>query len=581
MSAKQDTPDGGQELAKALTVSRKLIVSVAVFSAFANLLMLTGPLFMLQVYDRVLASRSVETLTALLLLVTVLFLIYGLLEFARGRLMARVGARAQTLLSRRADEISLRSAQQGEHVNAEAAPRDLATLRRALSSGAPLVLFDMPWTPIFLAAMFIFHPWLGLLGLAGGVLMIAITALNQIRSRAALQAAHDLEAHAESLADGSRREAGPITALGMKDSVLDRLAAARQEALAAGVVASDRSGAYAAASKSLRFYLQSAILALGAALAIAGEITPGVMIAASILMGRALAPVEQGIGQWPMIQRGLAAWRRLQTTLSEKPDETAKPALPSPESHLSVRNLSVAPPETGALSIIGLAFDVAPGEALGVVGHSASGKSSLARALANIWQPTTGTVRLAGATLDQWCSDTLGGYLGYLPQDVSLMPGTVAENIARMKQPVDAAAVIEAAKAAGAHEMILRLPQGYATPVGEGGQALSGGQRQRIELARALYGDPALVILDEPDAHLDSDGETALLDAIDGLKQRNKAIVIMAHRPSAISACDKLLVLESGRQRAYGPRDEMLREYAKARTRVVANETPRLAIQGS
>ena len=569
-----------RELAEALSTSRGLLVAIAVFSVFANLLILTGPLFMLQVYDRVLASRSVETLTALFLLVSGLFLIFGLLDFARGRLMARVGARMQTLLARRVDEVSLVGAPQEDAAERDAAPRNLSALRQVLSGNAPFVFFDLPWAPVFLAAMFIFHPWLGFLGLAGGVVMVLITVLNQFRSRVALKAAQELEARADRLGDSSRREAGTIKALGMKDAMLDRLGAARREALVAGVLASDRSGAYASASKSLRFYLQSAILALGAVLAIAGDITPGAMIAASILMGRALAPIEQGIAQWPAIQRGLSAWRSLKTVLSANPGEPAKTSLPRPRAELAVRNLTVAVPETGVLTLVGVAFDVGPGEALGVIGHSASGKSSLARALANIWEPAGGSIRLGGATLDQWASDDLGAELGYLPQDVSLMDGAVAENIGRMRQPTDSLAVVAAAKSAGAHQMILRLQDGYQTPVGQHGQALSGGQRQRIGLARALYGDPTVVILDEPDAHLDSEGEVALLNAVEELKRRGKAVVIMAHRPATLSACDKLLVLDNGRQRAYGPREEILNEYMKPRPRVVAKSTPRLAIRG-
>lgn len=568
MSAREDSA-GSTELHHAIGQSRRLLWAVGLFSVFANLLMLTGPLFMLQVYDRVLASGSVETLTALFLLVTGLFLIFGLLEFARGRVMARVGARAQATLSQRVEAVSFAAALRGRADEGDAAPRDLSALQRALASPAPFVLFDMPWVPVFLAAMFVFHPWLGVLGVCGGLVMVAITVLNQMRSRASLEAAQQLEAQADQMADGARRQVGAVRALGMTQAVLGRIDGARQAAVEAGVTAGDRSGAYAAASKSMRFYLQSAVLALGAALAIAGAITPGAMIAASILMGRALAPLEQGIAQWPVIQRGLAAWRRLRAALDAAPAEEARTALPNPVSQVNVRNLTVTAPETGILTLIGINVDILPGQALGVIGPSASGKSSLARALANVWSPAAGSIRLDGATLEQWPGDALGRWIGYLPQDVSLMAGTVAENIGRMALLADSAAVVAAARAAGAHEMILRLPQGYETPVGEGGVALSGGQRQRIGLARALYGDPALVILDEPDAHLDADGEGALAEAVADLKQRGKAVAIMAHRPRAIGACDNLLVLDNGRQRAFGPREEILRDYVRSRTHVV------------
>jgi len=569
VTAQTDHPGENRELLSAIAASRGLLVAVAIFSVFANLLMLTGPLFMLQVYDRVLASGSIETLTALFLLVTGMFLIFGLLDFARGRLMGRVGARSQTLLGNRADDIAMTGTVSGtRHVlesDPRSAPRDLTALQKGLAGSAPFVFFDLPWVPVFLAAMFVFHPWLGILGCAGGLVMIAVTALNQWRTRAALEAAQGLDQHASRLSDAAQQDAGVIKALGMKGAVLNRLGAARQEALAAGITASDRSGAYTSASKSLRFYLQSAILALGAALAIAGDITPGAMIAASILMGRALAPVEQGIAQWPTIQRCLSAWRRLKTTLTAFPAEPKKTELPQPQSRLEARNLTVKAPGADALNVIGLNFDLEPGEAMGVIGRSASGKSSLARALANIWGTAAGTIRLDGATYDQWPADALGAHIGYLPQDVTLMSGTVAENIARMQQPVDARRVITATKSARAHEMILRLPQGYETPVGDGGSVLSGGQRQRIGLARALFGNPALVILDEPNAHLDSDGEDALIETITDLKNRDKAVIVMAHRPNGIAACDTLLVLDKGRQRAWGPRDEILQQFGKPR----------------
>ncbi len=585
MAANSNRPETTHELSKAIAASRGLLAAVAIFSVFANLLMLTGPLFMLQVYDRVLASGSIETLTALFLLVTGLFLIFGLLDFARGRLMGRVGARAQTLLGRRADGIAMTGAISGPspdpNIDVRTAPRDLTALQKGLAGGAPFVFFDMPWVPIFLAAMFVFHPWLGILGCVGGLVMVAVTALNQWRTRAALNDAQSLDHHATRLSDAAQQDAGVIKALGMKEAILARLGAARQDALAAGTAASDRSGAYTSASKSLRFYLQSAILALGAALAIAGDITPGAMIAASILMGRALAPVEQGIAQWPTIQHCLTAWRRLKATLAEFPAEPEKTELPAPQSRLEVRNLTVAAPGSDALAVIGLTFDLAPGESMGVIGRSASGKSSLARALANIWEPAAGSVRLDSATYDQWPADALGAHIGYLPQDVTLMSGTVAENIARMQHPVDARGVIAAAKAARAHEVILRLPQGYETPVGDGSSTLSGGQRQRIGLARALFGDPALVILDEPNAHLDSDGETALIETITELKQRGKAVVVMAHRPNGIAACDTLLVLDKGRQRGWGPRDEILQQFGKPRAPVEDNDALRRATGGS
>ncbi len=534
-----------------------LFIAVGIFSIFANLLMLTGPLFMLQVYDRVLASRSVETLTALFILITGLFLIYGILEFARGRVLARAGAKLQSFLGPRIDTISFNTYQRGK-ISSHQAPEELAALKKSISSPAPFVFMDLPWTPLFIAMMFVFHPWLGYCGLIGGLIMICMTVVNQISSKKGLQTANSLDHHAAVLSRQAVSNAELVQALGMKEAITNRINDARARATLKDLSANDRTGGFGAASKSMRFYLQSSILAVGAYLAINGEVTPGAMIAASILMGRALAPVEQGIAQWPMILRGLSAYNNLKSLINQYPAERSRTIQSRPGASLDVRNLTLTIPNTDKLSLISVGFDLAPGEVLGVLGKSASGKSSLTKALSNIWKPTTGSIKLGGIDLFQFPSETLGEYIGYLPQDVTLLPGTVSENIARMKSDVPPEQIILAAKNAGAHEMIVGLPDGYETIVGEGGAQLSGGQRQRIGLARALFGNPVLIVLDEPNSHLDNDGEAALVTAVQKLKDQNKTVVIATHRPNVISVCDKILVLEKGKVSTFGLRDEII-----------------------
>ncbi len=552
---------GRQELRKALFSSRKLLVGVGVFSAFVNILMLTGPLFMLQVYDRVLASNSEATLAALFGLICALFLFMGLLDHARARVLARAGARFQDLLDRRVfDAVLRRAVAPSERSRPQSGLRDLETIQRVLSSPAPFALFDMPFAPLFFFIIFSFHWSLGALALGGGVLLLAITILNEWSSRKPMTESQRASAQSEAFSEALRREGETVQALGMRGAALSKWRKFRELALASSIRASDSTGGYATASKTLRFFLQSAMLALGALLAIEQLISPGMMIAASILMGRALAPLEQAIGQWSNIQRAKDGWNNLSDLLARTPEEQPRTKLPAPKGRIDVQNVSVIAPGERAPTLRGVSFTVDPGKALGVIGPSASGKTTLARALVNIWKPAQGVIRLDGAALDQFEDDVLGAHMGYLPQDVSLFEATVAENIARLAETVDPEAVVEAAKRAGAHDMILRLPNGYDTPAGPSGGRLSGGQRQRIALARALYRDPAVLVLDEPNSNLDAQGEAALVNAIVEAKGRGRTVIIMAHRPSAIAACDLLLVLEGGQPRAFGPKDEVLRQ---------------------
>lgn len=567
---RQQLRAGRAELRSALRSSRLLFISVAVFSFFVNLLMLTGPLFMLQVYDRVLASRSETTLILMFGLVAGLFFAMGVLDYVRARVLARAGARFQSLLDARVFKATLaRSIAPTERSRPAMGLRDLEAIQRVLSGPAPFAFFDAPWTPLFIGAIFLFHPWLGWLAVVGALVLVVLTAMNEAVSREPQKKATEAQALAETFEQSARREAETLRGLGMRDAATRRWRERRDKALAAQIEASDRTGGFAASSKTLRFFLQSAMLALGAALVIQEEITPGVMIAASILLGRALAPVEQAIGQWPAMQRAQQGWGSLVELLAKSPAPKERLPLPAPKGRMVARGLAAAAPGERTPMLRNLSFIVSPGEALGVIGPSGAGKSTLARIVAGVWAPLAGELRLDGATLDQWDADALGRSIGYLPQDVALIDGSVAENIARLQPDADPNAIIAAAKRAGAHDIILGLPQGYDTPIGIGGAQLSGGQRQRIALARALYGDPALVILDEPNANLDAEGEQALLAAVKDLKDRGKSVIIIAHRPSAIAACDKILMLDQGQQRAFGPKDEVLQQTTRNYSQLV------------
>jgi PrtD family type I secretion system ABC transporter len=557
-------PPGPQELRAARRLGRGLLLWAFIFSVFVNILMLTGPLYMLQVYDRVLASRSVETLLALSLLVTGLYALMAVLDFARARVMGRVGARFQTALDGRVFEATLRRGMQPQdRTAASAALRDLDALQSLFVSPVLLALMDLPWAPFFIAAIFIFHPMLGWLSIAGGVILVILAILNQVltaqkvrQNQIALQVTH-------SFADEARAGAEIVLSQGIGRNMIQRWVRSRQEALAKGMVASDWTGTFTAITKSFRLFLQSAMLGVGAYYVLKGQMTAGSMIAGSILLGRGLAPIEQAMGQWPMLQRARAGWLSLGRYLATVPQRVVRTELPVPRANLAVSGLSVVPPGTKMPVLRNISFTLKPGHALGVIGRSGSGKSTLARALLGYWLPAAGEIRLGGATLDQYDIERLGQHIGYLPQSVQLFSGTVTENIARMDPKADAAAVIAAARAANAHEMITRLPEGYDTVLTGQESQLSGGQRQRIALARALYGDPVLLILDEPNSALDAEGSEALNLAVRQFKAAGKAVIIMTHRPKAIAECDMLMVLENGSVAAFGPRDEVMEKMLK------------------
>ncbi|MCG7494528.1 type I secretion system permease/ATPase [Thalassobius sp. Cn5-15] len=550
---------GRAELRAVRRENRRLFWAVALFSVFVNLLMLTGPLYMMQIYDRVLGSRSEATLLGLTLLITFLFLMMGLLDLARGRIMSRVGARFQARLDQRVFDAVIRKSALRPDQPPASGLRDLEAVQRFLAAPAFTALFDIPWTPLFLFGIMIFHPWLGYLAVGGGAILILITVANQIFSRSPQAEAQQATVNADRLATQLQTEAEAVQSLGMRDAAFRRWQVARDKALDQQVAASDTGNGFSVLTKTFRLFLQSAMLGLGAYLVLHGELSPGAMIAGSILMGRALAPIELLVNQWAVVQRATKGWSGLADLLGEVPAEVSRTSLPSPAAKLEVQNLTLVPPGAAQATLRMLNFRVEPGQACGVIGPSGAGKSSLARALTGVWRPAGGKIRLDGATLDQYDPTVLGQLIGYLPQRVELFDGTIAENIARLSPAPDAAKIVEAARRADAHEMILKLPEGYDTQVRASGGRLSGGQIQRIGLARALYADPVILVLDEPNSNLDNEGSAALNRAIKAQKQAGKAVLIMAHRPAAIQECDTLLMLDQGTVRAFGPKEEVLR----------------------
>jgi len=554
--------EGLSELKEARRGLRKLLWLAAGFSIFVNLLMLTGPLFMLQTYDRVLAARSEPTLVALFSVMVFMFLIMGILDWARARVLNRIGTRFQAGLDRRVFDALLKKSASDHSIDETTGAgqqlKDLEAMRRFYGSPVFAALFDAPWAPVFLVGLGLFHPMIGLFATVGGGLLILSALLNQMLTRGAAVKSQVSAYVADRYSDQLQNEAETIRSLGMQSNAFEKWAKSRERALDLSLRASDMGGNFASLSRVFRMFLQSAILGLGAWLVLRGEITPGLMIASSILLGRALAPVETIVNQWSTVQRTRRAWDNLVALLSEIPEDRVAVTLPRPRARLEVMGLTVTPPQGHAPTLRQVSFAVAPGEAVGVIGPSGSGKSTLASALTGVWPAGAGKIRLDGAPIEQYHPERLAEYVGYLPQRVTLFDGTVAENIARLATNFDSTRVIEAAQRAAAHEMILKLPKGYNTPVQTIGTQLSGGQIQRIGLARALYGDPVLLVLDEPNSNLDNEGSVALNGAVLAMKAAGHAVIIMAPRPAAIKECDKLLVLEDGTRKAWGPREEVM-----------------------
>jgi PrtD family type I secretion system ABC transporter len=547
------------ELAAALHSCRGAFAGIAVMSGALNILALTGSFFMLEVYDRVLPSRSVPTLVGLLIIASVLYVCHGLLDMLRGRILVRIGGFIDETLSGRVYDLVARLPLKGRNPRDGMQPiQDLDQVRSFLSGVGPAALFDLPWMPVYLAICFLFHFYIGIATTLASIVLIAITLITEVFTRRPVQLAATLAAERNMLAEATRRNAEVLHAMGMGKRMGAVWIETNTKYMGANERAADVGGGLASFSRALRLLVQSAVLAIGAYLVIEQKASAGIIIAASIITARALAPVEQAIAQWRVFVAARQSWRRLNDTLNALPGTGVSMQLPAPASNLAVENIAVVPPGARNLAVRDISFRLYSGNGLGIIGPSASGKSSLARTLVGAWTPARGKIRLDGAALEQWSPEELGRHIGYLPQDVELFAGTVAQNIARFEPEADPMAIIAAANAAGVHELILRLPEGYETQIGESGAALSAGQRQRVGLARALYGEPFLVVLDEPNSNLDMEGEEALGQAMLGVRKRGGILVVVAHRPTALAAVDLVLVMAEGRPQALGQRDEIL-----------------------
>lgn len=551
---------------RTLAKSKDLFVAVGLFSGVINLLALTGSFYMLQVYDRVLPSNSVPTLIGLTVLMALLYIANGFLDFIRVRVMARVGVRVdndvRSSVFRAIRLMPLKFRKAGDGLQPI---RDLDTIRGFCSGMGPTALFDLPWVPIYLFIVFLLHPVLGLFALFGAIVLVTLTLLTEQQTRAPTLSAVSSASERFAFGEETRRNAEVIQALGLGDRMLARWESLTARHVADQMIANDAATGIGSISKVMRLFLQSGILGLGAWLVIQGEVSAGTIVAASIIMARALAPIETAIAHW----RGFVAARQSYVRLTKMfalmnigGDDPEFVALPKPSAMLSVKNLAIAAPGERHPVIQGINFSLAAGEGLGIIGPSASGKSTLARALTGIWQPTSpsGSVRLDGAALDQWSPEELGRHIGYLPQEIALFAGTVSENISRFDPDATSDLIVKAAEAAGVHDMIVNLPDGYQTKIGEGGMGLSAGQRQRIALARALYGDPFLVVLDEPNSNLDTAGDNALTAAIRSVRARGGIAIVIAHRPSALAAVDKVMAMTRGQIAGFGPKAEVLKD---------------------
>lgn len=566
------------EILAPLRKHRSALIGVAVFSGITNLLALTSSIYMLQLYDRVIPAHSLPTLIGLSVLMLMLFAAFGVLDLVRVRILSRIGLCVDRDLRERTFgsvlEMPLRIKPAGDGL---LPVRDLDAVRNFLTSTGPTALFDMPWMPFYLALIYVLHPLLGVLATCGALVLVGLTMLTEVRTRKPSQAASAGAAVRQALGEAGRRNAEVVRALGMGRRMTQSWSTATERFLADQVTAVDVGARFGTMSKVLRFVLQSAVLGLGAYLVIIGQATGGVIIAASIMTSRALAPVEVAIANWRSFLSARQSAQRLAHLFASMPATRERVALPKPEARLTVDDVWIAAPGRSKPIVQSATFSVDAGAGLGIIGPSASGKSTLARALVGAWSPSRGAIRLDGASLEHWPSDDLGTHVGYLPQDIELFEGTVAQNIARLDPDADAAAIVAAAKDAGVHEMVLGLPDGYETRLGgDASDGLSAGQRQRIALARALYGNPFLVVLDEPNSNLDADGDAALTRAIRSVRARGGIAIVIAHRPSALAALDLLLVMGNGRVQAFGGKDEVLRHAAQtaaaqsARLKVVA-----------
>lgn len=555
---------------------------IFLLSAVVNILALTGAIYMLQIYDRALTSQSVSTLIALSVLAIGLYLFQGVLDVTRSQILVRLGAKFDQKIAPLAHKVTIDMPRFGfSFAEAKERSRDVDTVRGFLSSQGPQAIFDLPFMPLYIAFIYILHPWLGLLTLAGALVLAALTLITEVSTRRRSQSANRAEIRRANIADAHTRNADVIRAMGFAGRAINRFEKINAEHLRLQTGINDLAGTFSGFSKVLRMILQSAVLGLGAYLTIKGDLTAGAIIAASVAAARALAPVDLAISHWKSLVAARRSYHRLGETLGSIEDEKPLVNLPAPHKSLKIENITVAAPGTGTVVLSDVSLELSAGEALGLIGQTGGGKSSFARAVTGVWPLVRGNVRLDDAQLTQWAPDQLGAHIGYLPQDVSLLDATIAENICRLDPEPDSDKIINAAVAAGVHEMIVRLPNGYQAELGPNGNSLSGGQRQRIALARALYGDPFLVILDEPNSNLDYEGDKALTKAIASVKARGGICIVIAHRPSAISACDLVGIIKQGRLATIGPKEEVFdgkptvrRSVGKSASKLVTNAVP-------
>ena len=556
-------------LSEAISSVRSGFWTVGYFSLFINLLLLVTPIYMLQVYDRVLTSGSHDTLIYLSVLAVALILVNGVLELARSRLLVRIGARIDLLLSGPVYRSMFSNESLGNRTGVQPIT-DLAKVRNFLSSSGLNAFFDAPWTPLFIALIFALHPLLGIIAAIGATILLVLAVISELVTRNTFNEASSKSHEAITTATANLRNAEVVKGMGMLDRVANHWQSKNLDSLILQGKGNDRIGLLTSITKTIRPGLQIAMLGSGAYLALEGIISPGVMIAASIILGRALAPVEAAVGQWRTFIAARLSYDRLRNTVYDSVDDNSKLSFPKPTGQLSLENVTLTPTGARAPILNDVSFELEPGEILAIVGPSASGKSTLARALVNIWQPETGHVRLDGIELPQWHPSELGNHLGYLPQDVELFEGTVAENITRFSE-IDSQKILKAATLANAHDMILQLPEGYETNIGPQGCILSGGQRQRLGLARALYGDPSLVVLDEPDASLDTDGEQALMESITKLRKNKQTVVVISHRPGILQAVDKVMILRDGRMVAMDRKERIFPQVVSSKPQTNKN----------
>ena len=550
------------ELKKSLLSAKKSFIMVGLFSMFINILMLVPPLYMLQLYDRVLGSRSQDTLIMLTLIVVVLFITMGLLEVVRSRVLVRVGNKLDSMLSQRIFDNLFELERKAPGRSSSMPLNDLTQVRQFMTGNGLFAFFDAPWMPIYIIVLFIFHPAFGFFAIFAAIVLVGITVANEYSTKEKLAEANNLSRASTIYVDSNIRNAEVVNAMGMRNNISKIWADKYYGFLNAQNIASDSAGVWSNLSKSLRVMFQSLILGLGAYLAINMEVTPGMMIAASIIMGRALAPLDLIIGSWKGFSSARSSYERIEGLLNDFPKDKEYMQLPAPKGEITLENVVVIPPSGTVPSLKGISMRIEKGDVVGIIGPSAAGKSSLARVMLGLWPLTNGVARIDKADISQWNREDLGQYVGYLPQDIELFEGTVSQNIARFGE-VEPEKVVEAATKAGVHEMILKLPEGYDTKIGPGGASLSGGQRQRIGLARALYNNPVFIVLDEPNSNLDDVGEAALVEAIKTLRAGGTTVVIITHRTNVLQATNKLALINNGVLELYGNTNDVLNAIAQ------------------